>query len=234
MGRVRTTHLTTGLRGRIGEAVYVQGATGTQIRRRPQRVGPRTPGEIAAAERMEKIGYFWSLLDLEGVESWREYAVRLQATLPALERRPMPAYNAFLQLATRVLMIDPRADVPLLPPSAAFAGDAVTVSLSPRPPLPNEPSGEGESGIRFLANRPNAPGVVTELLLQRLASVGRAPVGTKYRSQGFVAFAEGALAADVACPAGWVACAYRFVVATTGQASALFPCGIVRAGVPGG
>ena len=230
MARVRNTPLTAGLRGRIGEAVYVQGTTGTQLRRRPQRVGALTPGQIAAAERMETIGYFWSLVDLQGVERWRDYAVRLQAMLPALERRPMNAYQAFLQLATRLLMIDSTADLPLLPPSAAFAGDAVAVVGEPfatADPTPTPPEGEE---IRFLANRPNAPGVLTELLFQRLASVGRAPVGTKYRSQRFVAFSDGGLEAMVPCAVGWYALAYRFVDAGTGQATGVFPCGIVRVG----
>ena len=231
MARTRNTLLSAGIRGSVGDATFVQGATGTQLRRRPVRVGPPTPAQRDSALRMETISAWWAQVDLAGVEAWRAYALSLEAGKPALERRPMPSWNAFLALATRVLMVDPGAEVPLHPPAAAFAGDAVAVTVvgegTPHP-YPSPPEGRG---VRFVASRPNAPGVVTELMLQRLASVARAPVPSRYRSQAFVGFTEGGLEAVVPQAPGWVACAVRFVDARTGQATAVFPCGIVGVGV---
>ena len=83
---------------------------------------------------------------------------------------------------------------------------------SPLTPTPLPQRGEG---LLFVADRANA---------------GRAPVGSRYRSRGFAAFADGALAAAVALPSGWHALAVRFVERGTGRATALFPVGIVRVG----
>ena len=225
----------------MGEATFVQGVTGTQLRRRPVRVGGLTPAQRSSAERMETIAAHWSQVDLPGIEAWRAYAASLEAMRPALQRQPMTSYQAFLGLTTRLLMIDPAAPVPLLPPTGAFAGDAVRVTVSATPPAPSSSPGErsqtamdrprsDEEGVLFSANRPNAPGVVTETLVQRLASVGRAPVADRYVSRGFVAFEEGALEAVVPCLPGWAACAVRFVDAGTGEATATFPLGIVGVG----
>jgi hypothetical protein len=82
--------------------------------------------------------------------------------------------------------------------------------------------------VTFTADRPNAPGVVTELLLQPLASAARRAYRDKYRTQAFVAFAPGALSATVAAAPGWHACGVRFVDSATGQATPVVELGAVR------
>jgi hypothetical protein len=89
---------------------------------------------------------------------------------------------------------------------------------------------DGGSGVRFVASGPNSEGVVTELLLQPLASAGRRGSPARYRSRGFVAFALGSLSAVVPCAPGLYLCAVRFVRRATGQASGLVEVSRVRVG----
>ena len=237
MAKTRTTVLTQGIGGRVGGLQYVSSPFGTLLKEMP---GPRTrfsEGETAQQNRVRRIGAAWRRLGPEEVARWRDWDEAGLATTPAMRRRPAAAYNAFLALSTRLLMIDSRAELPRLPPEGWFGGDAVRVAgepLSPQPPLQDEPLGEGESGVLFRAARANAPGVLTDLMAQRLVSGGRTPRPKAYASQRFVAFAEGSLEAAIPCPPGWYACAYRFVEADSGRATDVFPCGIVGVGIPGG
>ena len=249
------TLLTQGVSGRLGGLQYAQGPVGTIWKSMPPPRLRFTPGERAQQDRVRRIGAAWRTLGLEEIGLWREFAEGAVAMLPAMRRPPAAPYNAFLALGTRVLQVDPRAALPRTPPASPFGGDAVTVvgeasssfdcerrgqggeSLSafevplstPQPPPLTGVKGGG-AGLLFRADRPNSPGVVTELMAQRLLSVGRAPRPKGYASQGFVAFAEGALDAEVACPPGWYALAVRFVRAGTGQDTAVFPLGIVGVG----
>ena len=91
--------------------------------------------------------------------------------------------------------------------------------------LQEEPLGEG--AILFSASAPNSPGVLTELLTQRLAAAWRKPHPNEYRTRGFVAFESGATEAVLPCAPGAYACAIRFVRADSGQASPLLPLGTV-------
>ena len=232
------------LSGRVGGLVYVQG---------PNETPATTPrARIMAEERVALAAGVWQGLSPEAMGRWRLYAESLAATEPALARSPARAWNAFYALAGRVMQIELGAAVPTEPPAGFFAGDAVRVTASgsggiggstgpggtPSPTVfhagaRSHPSGrsslqgEPSPGVLFVADRANGAGIVTELLTQPLANAGRTPVGGKYRSRSFVAFGPAPEAA-VPLPAGWHACAVRFVERATGRATALFPCGVVR------
>lgn len=137
---------------------------------------------------------------------------------------PRTAYNAFSGLAAKRLQMFPDEPVPRLPPTSAFLGDGIEVSVAP---LPGRGEGVGGPAVTFSASGPNSEGVVTELILQRLAGKARKPTAKGYRTQGFVAFAAGALTAEVPCEPGAYAGAIRFVRAATGQETALVPIGKV-------
>lgn len=98
---------------------------------------------------------------------------------------------------------------------APFGDDAVRVAVR-----------AAQGGMEFVPSGSNAPGVVTELLVQTLDSRHRATYASKYRSRGYGALAGAPvlLRAD----AGWVACAVRFVRAAAGQAGPLLQLGRVR------
>jgi hypothetical protein len=96
-------------------------------------------------------------------------------------------------------------------------------------PSPQTPSPTASANVlTFTASCPNSPGVVTELLVQPLRLSISNPDPAKYRHRAFVHFEEGHLEAVVDAPSGWVAPAVRFVLAATGQVSALVPLPIVR------
>ena len=82
-------------------------------------------------------------------------------------------------------------------------------------------------GVLFTASGPNAGGVTTELLLQRLASpIARPQIG-KDRHKAFCSFTPGSLEAVVAAKPGAYAASVRFVRVATGQVSALVRIGTV-------
>jgi hypothetical protein len=83
-------------------------------------------------------------------------------------------------------------------------------------------------GVRFAASGPNAPGVVTELLLQPLASGHRTPRAHAYRSERFAVFASSERGEVVPAVPGWWAAACRLVCAETGQCGTLTPLDVLR------
>jgi hypothetical protein len=120
-----------------------------------------------------------------------------------------------MQLAVKFLQINPSGTVPVTPPAGPFLGDTITVTAV------------ADTGkVTFTASGPNALGVRTELLLQRLPGRNWNPQPGGYRSRGFVNFTGGSLSSDVPASPGWYAAAYRFVSVATGQATRLAPIGV--------
>ena len=66
--------------------------------------------------------------------------------------------------------------------------------------------------ITFTASAANTTGVVTELLLQPLASANRRPARNAYKHARFATFTAADLEATLTVPAGYYAAAYRFVL----------------------
>ena len=89
---------------------------------------------------------------------------------------------------------------------------------------PNSKLGTG--AIEVVADRANAPGVVTEVLLQPLLSVHRRTYLSRYRTAGFFAF-EAGVPIVIPTSARVCAVAVRFVCEATGQAGAVMELGIV-------
>ena len=206
------------IRGKLGNLVLVATPDGAIARTLTQPRNPRTPAQIAVRDRQTVCAQAWSDLDDEADRRWRAYARRLETSDPRTGTwtQPRPD-NLFGALYSRMLLVDPRATPPQVPPEGAFFGDAIGVVTS-----------DGASGVRFEAGGPNAAGVVTELLTQRLVTRKRRTYLEKYRHAAIVRFEEGHLGVEVPYAAGWVACAYRFIRADTGQATALAEIGVVR------
>ena len=99
-----------------------------------------------------------------------------------------------------------------MPPTSDFVGDDLTVSVSAVAGV-----------IRFTPSAPNSPGVVTELMFQKLPNPRRSPVKF-YKSLAFAALV-GPL--DVPMEPGLYALGYRFVRASTGQMTDMMPVGVV-------
>ena len=217
--------------GELWGAVLVTMPDGTNVLRSvPKRKRPPTEAMREAAARLKPIGQAWRGLSPEAYAAW----------VGAAGGTGRAAYLLFTALAAKCLQMRPGAPVPLLPPTVPFAGDGIRVGvadLSPRPPLPDEltgtptlPSPKGEESLVFVANAPNAPGVVTELMAVRVPNANRRPQLKAYRTRGFFAFALGSLAVPVGVEPGVWACAVRFVCEATGQEVGIVELGVVTVG----
>ena len=209
-----------GLKGRSGNAVFVPTSRGTVVRERTIPHDPRTPAQIAARARQARAARAWGDLDPSAVAAWTVWA----------RARGLQPNNAFATLYKVLLRLDPAAPAPPSPPAHAFFGDSIAIGVDP--PSPSGSSwrgGQGGEALLFSASAPNAPGLVTEILLQPLASRNRRTYADKYRHAAYVPFAD-TLPHVVPCAPGWVACAYRFVNAATGQVTEIAELGAVRVG----
>ncbi len=211
MARARVAPIVGGLSGKLGEVVFASGPLGTQIRPMPQLVNPRTPAQVAARDRIRRVGRAWRDLDPARVAAWRGYAL---AQPPGPGGEPPRANTLFSALGVRALMAG--GPLPLDPPGAPFLGDSVRLTAGP-----------GPGAVRVVASGPNTPGVVTELLLQRLGSANCRTYLSRYRTARVLSFtAPGPL--DLPAYPGTWAIAARFILTATGQATGLAELGVVR------
>lgn len=209
MAKATGSVLTGGLKGSAGTVVFVSQPYGMVVRPRQKPNDPHTTLQEQSRVRMRRAAVAWRGMTVAQADAWRKFAVSQRQDA----RR---ANTLFCRLAVRYLQMFPDAEVPLVPPSSGFAGDAVAVTVTPN----------GQS-VRFSANMANQPEVMTELLLQPLASPHRRTYLEKYRSAGFFRFGP-SLSFDKAVPKGVYACAVRFVQSTTGQTSPVIECGTVQ------
>lgn len=252
MAKVKEGVVLSGLSGRAGNAVFVSTAAGTVLRDRPLVNNPNTPLQQASRNNMARVGEVWKNMTLAQAQAWRNYAL-LEAGLSS-DARVQPNL-VFTRLAMKFLQMHPGAAIPVAPPATIFPGDAVRFICSSsgfgvrsseipvrssefgvRNPLPTPnsklrtrvtPNSQlGTGGIEILADRDNAPGVVTEVLLQPLLSVHRRTYLSRYRTAGFFAF-QAAVPVVIPTDASVCAVAVRFVCAGTGQAMGLTELGVV-------
>jgi len=157
------------------------------------------------------------------VAAWDDYAAaateRDAITGGRRFKDGMNAYVAlatkYLQVTTKYLQVTPAGTAPTSPPATPFTAPGVTLTAV------------GASGkVTFTASGPLPATVRAELLLQKLASANRKPQKGAYRSKAFASFPIGGLSQDVTVPPGHYAAAYRFVNASTGQATEMQVIGV--------
>ena len=197
------------LKGKSGDIVFVNVDGETRVRRRVVPHNPQTPAQQANRAVQTRATRAWSLLPAEARARWSAWAAA----------RGGKGQTTFVALYGKMLRVDPLAPPPQGPPARPFFGDAANVTAT-----------AAASAARFASDAPNRAGVVTELLVQPLASAARRTYRDKYRHADYVAFAPGHLARDVPCAPGVAALAYRFVEAATGQATELVELGVVTVG----
>ena len=182
-----------GLRGRLGNIVFRQrpdGGTVAAAYAEPR--NPRTPKQTQTKTAMARAGQRWRELTPEQAAQWEDYAASRTTIDPATGRRRVPqTYNVFQGLALKLQQMNPQVSLPVLPPSQAFSGDGIRVTIS---------GGAGE--LTFTASGPNSANVATELLIQPLASIHRKPEAGKYRSAAFFPFWSGAFGFCIKCGRG--------------------------------
>lgn len=222
----------SGLHGALGDLVLVQRPDGPVVRRRTITRRGSSPAQRENEARLAQVGRAWRELDDATFAAWGRYAETRAWRNPATGAIVTPkAFNVFCGLASKARQVDPARDLSAFgPPGEAFFGDGVVVTVGsgplPLPPLQDEPLGEGV--LLFSGDRGNAPGIVTEFLVQPLANARRKAAGDKYVSAGFAALRGEAVAVGVR--PGAYACAYRFVRAATGQETGVAPIGTVVVG----
>jgi hypothetical protein len=213
MARVKANPLIGSVVGRLGNLVLVDQPGGVVMRERVTPRNPQTPAQVRWRAAMAEAGRAYQTLSAEQHAGWQAYAVALAEP----GERPPRTVNAFVQLAARYRMVNPDLPIPMDAPVSRFGGDGLEVEVAAEP-----------TGVRFTGSWTNAPGVVTELLVQPLPSAFAQAYDTKFRSRGYVEFSSSTPSALVACPPGFYACAIRFVRASTGQAGGLIRVGVVR------
>lgn len=215
MARATTGVLMGGMTGKAGTVVFVRGASGsTYLRPRVRPRDPQTPAQEQVRRYMAEAMRVWRSLTVEQARAWDRYAESLGGDAP---RR---AVTAFTGLALKFQQAGAPGPIPVLPPEQDFTGDGIGVAVD-----------SPFSGVlRFMATGPNAAGVVTELLVQRVSSLHNKPTPRAFRPAAFVGFESGSLSHEVALRPGYYACAVRFVKASTGQVSGLVGLGSVAVG----
>lgn len=216
MALVKLSLIDGGLHGKVGNAVFVRTPFGVSVRDYIIPTDPQTPAQLESRQRMRLAAEAWRSLSVAQIEAWNAFAYATAAREPGDGRPIGPSgQRLFVKLAIKVLQVSPMASIPLDPPSAPFGGDAVTVTAS-----------GGPAQVTFAASGSNAPGVVTELLMQPLRTAVSRAYPERFRSQGFTPFDAGDVDVYAIGP-GWYATAYRFVVVATGQTTATFSAGMV-------
>ena len=221
-----------GAAGGIGPYVVVRGRSGPVVRRQAVYKRRSTSEQAVQEGRLKAVAAVWSEFGAAEAQAWNSYAATIEKRDGVTGVAYSPSgYNAFSGLAYRILQMDATATVPVWPPSGRFIGDSVEVSVSDVAQA-SAPADTGIAGrdacatieavgvLRFSASAPNAPGVVTELMIQRLVNLRRTPT-PQYKSAAFVAFDPTHLTADVTVSPGIYACAVRFVERATGRTTGM-------------
>lgn len=200
--------------GSVPQFTVLEQAGGLVLRRKAVFRRALSDRQKEAAWRLRAAAEIWQGFGRAQGQAWEHYARTLvrRHRFSGQEYTPT-AFAAFTALATKVLQIDPEAPVPTWPPEAPFEGDGLVVSVEAI-----------LGGLEFMADRPDAPGVTTEILVQRLRNARAKPVPV-YPSQGFVVFAPGTMRWELALRPGWYSAAVRSVLAMTGQTTRLVPIG---------
>ena len=219
MAKVRLASFATSLSGSAGTASYVRTPYGTSLRSRTQPRDPRTPAQADQRWRVEWASAAWRELDPEATARWRAYALSLDTGTGAVRDAPAPrADNLFNRHYRKLLMIDRQTPPPRDPPERPFYGDVLALRVDVPAP----------GAVRFLADRPSTEGVLVECLLQPLLSPQRRTYPKRYRHAAFWSVPEDDLELEIESAPGAVALGFRFVNATTGEATPTAELGVVR------
>ncbi|HRK20793.1 MAG TPA: hypothetical protein PLX06_03250 [Fimbriimonadaceae bacterium] len=231
MSKVAFSAMLNEASGRMGNVVYARSRSGVATRTRPKYKQFPHPEAAAARGRMEHAAQVWRTFDGPEYFAWNAYAktIRLTNSLTAQAYSPL-AYNAFIGLATRFLLANPDGEIPRFPPAADYLGESITLEIMETPAMSEEKCAASGApfGVYFRAEEagkviiqatgPNREDTVTEILVQPLAGLYRAPKPF-YKSAAIHQFESGALDFVLPLPPGAYALQYRFIQKTTGLAT---------------
>ncbi len=201
------------VRGKVGTVVFSEARNGASLRIKSSVKNPKTNAQRAVRKYLSRSAKTFEGLSLAQAALWNAYGETQQRTDPVTGKTyTLSGINAFVELAIKFLQVQPNGTIPLGPPNTEFSGDTVTVTAT---------AGVGQ--VLFSGSGPNALGVTTEFLVQRLPARNRKPDPNGYVSAGFKALGTGNLDFVATVTPGVYAVAYRFVRVATGQASEIEP-----------
>jgi hypothetical protein len=199
------------LRGKAGTVVVSKGRSGLVIKPKTVAKNPQTPAQQVARENLSRAAQAFAKLNASQIQQWKFYAEQHPKTNKVNGESYAPtALNVYTALATKILQVNPSMILPSVPPATDFNGDTIKISI-----------GESHAGALTLESTgPNGSGVITEILVQRLASPGRTPYAKNFRTNQFYNW-NPTQTLDIELLPGYYAIAYRFVKINTGQTSNL-------------
>ena len=195
---------------------YRDSVIGQQIIERLMPFNANSQAQIVVRSAFDRASAGYSLLSPASKSKWKAFgALDLRRDPVTARRYSLTGRQSFMGLATKFALANPGQSFPQNPPTVKFAGDAIGVTCA-----------AGTGKLTFTASGKNAEGVITELLVQRLASPDRAPTMEGYRSAGYKAFSEGGSTFQFPCEPAIYATAYRFVSAASGEERGIVPIGV--------
>ena len=206
MAKAAFSAVISNVRGEVVETVFIRGRNSAIVRNKPTYGFPVSPNQRVTSNYFKEATAVYNTLTRPQVLAWNAFAktITRHDSLTGLQYHPT-GQNVFMGLACKFLQINPAGAVPLVPPSGSFPGNRLVMTAT-----------AGSGLIVFTVGGPNVAPAQTELLLQKLASVRRAPTD-KYISQAFVSFSAGSLSHGVTAISGIYIPAYRYVNPLTGQ-----------------
>ena len=216
MGRLQLSALVNDASGNCGPIIVARGRGGPVVRQRPVYKRHQSDDQLAQEARLKAVAAQWSLLSTAQAQAWDEYArgTRRRNTVSG-GTYTSSGYNVYSALSLVLVRLDPGRALPTRPPQAGFAGDRPGFEVSAEP-----------GALVFAATGPNAPGIVTELMVQRLPTPRRRPT-RRYKSAAFTRFTPETLVQDLPAEPAAYACATRFIQASTGLTTLTQTYGIV-------
>lgn len=209
MAKVAYSTVVNEASGKAGTVVWRKHRSGPNFSVRVSPKNPDTAAQRAVRGYLSKAAKTFEGMTPAQVAVWDAYGETIVRHNPLTGGTyTSTGIAAFIELTVKFLQNNPGGTIPLVPPSSEFTGDSITVTAS-----------AGTGVVTFTASAPNSAGVMTELLLQKLPNTHREPSKNGYRSMQFFNFAVGVLTRNVSVPAGFYAAGYRFVKASTGQAT---------------
>lgn len=211
MAKIAFSAMVDAASGKMGTVVWTEARNGHTSRVWRRVRNPRTPDQTFVRSNLARASRAFAAMTPAQAQAWNNYGQTITHVNPINGKTYHPAgIDIFVALTTKFLQNNPAGTIPLSPPAAPFLGDSITLIADSETP--------GE--LLFTASGPNAAGVTTELLIQKLAGRNRVPNPNGYNSAAFNVFTTGAgLLKTVEVDAGHYAVAYRFVEIATGQAT---------------
>ena len=217
MGKIAPSMAFEEFSGSIGDRVVAKSRAGMATRGKPKYRYPKVAAVQEGNARLKAANDAWNAMTVAQAEAWNRYAEGLPLKTGFDGTRYRTAgKNALVALAAKFLQANPGMPVPLVPPTGAYIGPSVAVSVA-----------SSSGSLSFAASGATPPGTVVELLVQPLLNGKRSP--TKfYKSVAFVAFDAAHPSAAIPVQAGWYAAGYRFVERATGRATTMRTLGKIE------